>query len=257
MRVIFIYHSCMYYSHRIISCTLAVLGSLILMNVASAQSITGTAELASGAIRERRPLPQISEETRSQIKAHSGYDTRVAQGNLSGLWHQLNVVDAYEVQRAWLEWINTERATKKLAPLTLSTGLTVTSSERAEYLAIEQKFTRMHQRPGQQCKNYWCYDLDEWFQDRGITTNVGESVLFGGFRTKETDNQTQKLIAASQGKTGGPSGFLGFLMGEKARNGVHYKMMMSSSYSTIGIGFAKAHHPSFGGAYITVLHFGE
>lgn len=113
----------------------------------------------------------------------------------------------------------------------------------------------MHQRPGQSCKNYRCYDVNPWFAERGVTQGA-ESVLYGGYSCK-ADDCTQDLIETTRGRSGGPSGFLGFLLGEKSYNGVHYRMMMNSSYTKVGIGFAKTTHRGFGGAYIGVIHYSQ
>ena len=165
-------------------------------------------------------------------------------------------VDTAKVQQAWLGWINYERWTRGLKALELDLTLNNTSTERATYLGKARKFSNMHQRPGQACKNYRCYDLNERFAARWVTSSAGESVMFGGYSCKAEDCTTD-LIETTRGRLGGPSGFLWFLLGEKRYNGVHYKMMMTPSYTKVGVGFAKTTHGGFGSAYVGVLHYSQ
>lgn len=239
---------------------LTVLPALLMLAMMPLVAFAQTTAMTEG-VTTKRPLPVISDE----IKA-----TRIAQAeptdeseDLSteeelnsqeeNMHYDLVSVDAQQVQEAWLSWINHERSTKGLQPLQLEKTLTTTSIEWASHLAKINKFTKMHQRPGQACTNARCYDVADWFAQRGVST-AAETVLFGGYSCTSNDC-TQDFITTTKGRTGGPSGFLGFLMGEKRYNGVHYRMMMNPKYTSVGIGFAQARHPRFGGAYIGVLHF--
>lgn len=218
-----------------------------------------TNEMTNGALR---PLPVVSDEIKSLRTTQIALadetpevqtPAEVEEPKEKTKLYNMNV-DTAKVQEAWLGWINYERWTKGLDPLELDLTLNNTSTERATYLANARKFKNMHQRPGQSCKNARCYDLDEWFTARGVSPSAGESVMFGGYSCKAEDCTTD-LIETTRGRLGGPSGFLGFLLGEKRYNGVHYRMMMNPNTTKVGVGFAKTSHPGFGGAYIGVLHF--
>lgn len=216
-----------------------------------------------------RPLPEVSDDIKDKVRwtQIALADTNLQEDNNTNeevqsepqqQWltlYNMNV-DTAKVQEAWLGWINYERSTRGLQALELDLTLNNTSTEWATHLGDIKKFTRMHQRPGQVCKNYRCYDLNDWFAKRGVTEPAGESVMFGGYSCKATDCTTD-LIETTRGRTGGPSWFLGFLLGEKRYNGVHYRMMMNPSYTKVGVGFAKTTHSGFGGAYIGVLHFSQ
>lgn len=84
-------------------------------------------------------------------------------------------IDQARVEAAWIEMINNVRA-ESAGDYTIDTGLIKTSIERANHLAKNRKFTKMHQRPGQTCKNYRCYDLVGRFTDRGVSPSAGESI---------------------------------------------------------------------------------
>ena len=226
--------------------------------MAAAQTTTMT----NGSLR---PLPVVSDEVKAlrttQIAlADETPEIQTPVKEVEETNEQLKLynmnVDTAEVQEAWLGWINYERGTRGLDPLELDLTLNNTSTEWATYLANARKFTKMHQRPGQACKNARCYDLDGWFSARGVNPAAGESVMFGGYSCKAEDCTTD-LIETTRGKVGGASGFLGFLLGEKRYNGVHYRMMMNPSTTKVGIGMAKTTHSGFGGAYIGVLHFSK
>ncbi len=211
-----------------------------------------------------KPLPIVSDEIKeklrwTQIALADASETQTPESSepttVELRLYNFNV-DTKKVQETWLGWINYERSTKGLKPLTIDLTLNNTSTEWATYLGDAKKFTRMHQRPGQSCANARCYDLDEWFSTRGVSPAAGESIMFGGYACKAQDC-TEDFIETTRGRIGGPSGFLGFLLGEKRYNGVHYKMMMDPNITKVGVGFAKTTHSWFGGAYIGVLHFSQ
>jgi hypothetical protein len=68
---------------------------------------------------------------------------------------------------------------EKAGDYTLDNNLVSSSTERANYLGQARKFKKMHQRPGQTCKNYRCYDLGERFTERGVSASAGESIGYG------------------------------------------------------------------------------
>lgn len=142
----------------------------------------------------QRPLPVVSDEIKalrtSQVAlADDTQDTILQQtvteeiNPVQNETEQLQLynfnVDTRKVQEAWLGWINYERGTRGLKPLQLDLSLNNTSTEWATYLANVRKFTKMHQRPGQSCLNARCYDLDQWFAERGVSPTADESVMFG------------------------------------------------------------------------------
>lgn len=162
-------------------------------------------------------------------------------------------VNTQKIQEERLGWINYERSTKGLQPLVLDETLNTTAIEWANYLGESRKFSRMHQRPGQSCTNAWCYDVTNRFLERGVS-NGAESIMYGGYKCT-IDDCTEQFIETTRGRIGGPSGFLGFLLGEKSYNGVHYRMMMNPNYTKLGVWFSKTTHSGFGGAYMGVLHY--
>jgi Cysteine-rich secretory protein family len=134
---------------------------------------------------------------------------------------------------------------EKAGDYTLDTNLVSSSTERANYLGQARKFKKMHQRPGQTCKNYRCYDLAGRFTERGVSASAGESIGYGGYSCKKEDC-TDALIEASK-KT------FRFFMSEAKRNGPHYQMVVSGKYSKVGIGIAPT-KASRGNAYVLVMH---
>ena len=216
----------------------------------------------------QRPLPVVSQSIKAAVR---GTQIALAEATIQPVAqeidnqeenNEINELSAYnmnvnpaQVQEAWLGWINYERSTRGIKPLELDLTLNNTSTERSTHLWNNKKFSRMHQRPGQACKNYRCYDVNSWFAQRGVE-QAAESVLFGWYSCK-TEDCTQDLIETTRGRLGWPSWFLWFLLGEKRYNGVHYRMMMSPEYTKVGIGFAKTNHSGFGSAYIGVLHYSQ
>lgn len=172
----------------------------------------------------------------------------------------LKNIDTKKVEETRLWWVNYERSTKGLDPLELDTNLIKSSTERAQFLANNKQFSNMHKRPGQ--KEYYSTDtIMSRAQRLGLIDDsintIGESILWGSANFSSTDT----LLTSTKGKSGGPSWFLGFLMGEKKKNGVHYRMMMTASYTKVGFGFANAGKypkaPSRWNQYIEVIHFGN
>ena len=163
-------------------------------------------------------------------------------------------VDTQKIQQERLGWVNYERSIRGLQTLQLDETLNNTAIERANYLWNNRKFTKYHQRPWQTCANYWCYDPGQRFLERGVSQYAGETVLYGGYRCGQ-DDCTDTLIDAAKWYMGGPSGFLGLIIGEMSYNGVHYRMMLNPKITKIGVGFAKSTHGWFGGAYMGVIHY--
>ena len=184
----------------------------------------------------KKALPVVSDE----IKAK-----RIKEEEKS-LTTEFNIpnVDTKRVQAAWIEMINKVRS-EKAGDYTLDTNLVSSSTERANYLGKARKFKKMHQRPGQTCKNYRCYDLAGRFTERGVSASAGESIGYGGYSCKKEDC-TDALIEASK-KT------FRFFMSEAKRNGPHYQMVVSGKYSKVGIGIAQT-KASRGNAYVLVMH---
>ena len=184
----------------------------------------------------KKALPVVSDE----IKAK-----RIKEEEKS-LTTEFNIpnVDTKRVQAAWIEMINKVRS-EKAGDYTLDTNLVSSSTERANYLGKARKFKKMHQRPGQTCKNYRCYDLAGRFTERGVSASAGESIGYGGYSCKKEDC-TDALIGASK-KT------FRFFMSEAKRNGPHYQMVVSGKYSKVGIGIAQT-KASRGNAYVLVMH---
>lgn len=234
--------------------------SMPFMVAAQTNSMTDNGMIQDG----QRPLPVVSNNIKSLVR---GTQIALADKKIEPVSQEIEIqeetilaeyntnVDASQIQEAWLGWINYERSTRGISPLELDLTLNTTSTERSTHLADIRKFTRMHQRPQQACKNYRCYDVNPWFAERGVSQGA-ESVIYGGYSCKAEDC-TQDLIETTRWRIGWPSGFLGFLLGEKSYNGVHYRMMMNPSYTKVGVGFAKTNHPWFGSAYIGVLHYSQ
>lgn len=182
---------------------------------------------------------------------------------LTGVTYNLPNVDESQVQEAWLWWINAERATKWLDPLTLDHNLNNSSTEWSNYLADNKQFSNMHKRPWQ--KVYYSTETimgraqSLYLIDDSINL-IAESVLWWSYSCQQ-DDCTQSFINRSKWKTWWPSGFLGFLMGEKRYNGVHYRMMMSPVYTKVWFGFTSAgkhpKYPSRWNQYIAVIHYGN
>lgn len=186
----------------------------------------------------KRPIPIISEEIIAKRKIETEEDNTVTTN------FNIPNVDTKRVQAAWIEMINQVRS-EKAWNYTLDTDLVSSSTERANYLGKNRKFKKMHQRPGQKCSNYRCYDLWEWFSDRGISASAGESIGYGGYSCKK-DDCTDALIEASK-KT------FRFFMSEAKRNGPHYQMVVSGKYSKVGIGISQTKAARWS-AYVLVMH---
>lgn len=258
-----------------VSCVL-ISTSIWTFGFAQTESMTNQAETEL-ITTPKRTLPIVSQETQDKVRSStdiamygveteslSWADNQNNQEEDKNKIFEYNIpnINSQKVQESRLSWVNYERSTRWLDPLTIDYTLTATSSERAEYLADNNKFKRMHQRPWQSCENYWCYDTDS-INQRALKLDIPgaewnliqwESTMFGWYSCK-SDDCTDKFISSTKWKSGGPSGFLGFLMWEKKRNGVHYKMMMSKEYTKVWFWFALT-RSSFWGTYIGVIHFG-
>jgi len=186
----------------------------------------------------KRPIPVISEETIAKRKTPTKEDNELSTN------FAIPNVDTKRVQDAWIEMINQVRS-EKAGDYTLDNNLVASSTERANYLGQNRKFKKMHQRPGQKCSNYRCYDLGAWFTDRGISASAGESIGYGWYSCNKEDC-TDALIEASK-KT------FRFFMSEAKRNGPHYQMVVSGKYSKVGIGIAPT-KASRWSAYVLVMH---
>lgn len=189
----------------------------------------------------KKALPVVSEEIKAKrIALQTSNEKKpepITEFNIPN-------VDTKRVQAAWIEMINKVRS-EKAGDYTLDTNLVSSSTERANYLGQAKKFKKMHQRPGQTCKNYRCYDLAGRFTERGVSASAGESIGYGGYSCKKEDC-TDALIEASK-KT------FRFFMSEAKRNGPHYQMVVSGKYSKVGIGIAPT-KASRGNAYVLVMH---
>lgn len=162
-------------------------------------------------------------------------------------------VSTKTIQEEWLGWINYERSIQWLQPLVLDDKLNTTSIERANTLSDEQRYTTMHRRPWQSCSNAFCYDLNDWFNERGVV-GAAETILYGWYNCNLQDC-THHFIETIRWRVGWPSWFLGFIYGEKPYNGVHYRMMMTPEYTKVGIWFSSSTHPGFWWSYIGVIHY--
>lgn len=161
-------------------------------------------------------------------------------------------VDTQTIQNTWLWRVNRERSIRWLSELVLDETLNTTAIERAEHLANTREFNLVHRRPGQTCANYRCYNPWDWFAQRWVSRSAQETVLFWWYFGKDS---TENLIETLRGRIGGPSGFLGLIIGEMSYNGVHYRMMLNPHITKLWVGVASAHHPWFGSAYMAVIHF--
>lgn len=236
--------------HISISAFLLLSSSLLLLpSIGFAEDNTWTSVLPTQ--QRSKLLLKIAEL--KKLRAMKAQNANISDISQDSLKYNIPNVDKDKVEKTWLDRINTERKTKNLEPLSIDNSLVKTSILRAEDLGSKNKFTNMHQRPG--CNSRRCTDIiNKWFQDNGVSTIANESVLRGSYSCIKGDC-TDIFITKTQWRDGWPSGFLWFLMGEKKWNGVHYKMMTSSTYTKVGFGFALWQHPTRWQQYILVIHF--
>lgn len=192
----------------------------------------------------KKPLPTVSDDIKAKrVALEIPQETDDTQAEITTEFNIPNV-DTQRVQQAWLDMINSVRS-EKVWHYTLDDTLIATSTERANHLGKAKKFKKMHQRPGQTCKNYRCYDLWDRFTARSVSASAGESIWYGGYNCKK-DDCTEALIEATK-KT------FRFFMSEAKRNGPHYQMVVSWKYSKVGIGISKT-KASRWNAYVLVMH---
>lgn len=189
----------------------------------------------------KKPLPVVPEDIKAKrvaLEIQKETETTV------DVKFDIPNVDTQRVQQAWLEMINSVRS-EKAGDYILDNNLIKTSTERANHLGKARKFKKMHQRPGQSCKNYRCYDLWEWFTDRGVSPSAWESIWYGWYSCKK-DDCTDALIEATK-KT------FRFFMSEAKRNWPHYQMVVSWKYSKVWIWISQT-RASRWNAYVLVMH---
>lgn len=189
----------------------------------------------------KKPLPIVTEDIKAKRVAPELEKKEDIKLNTT---FAMSNVDTQRVQQAWRDMINKVRS-EKAWDYSIDTQLVTTSTERANYLGKNRKFSKMHQRPGQKCTNYRCYDLDWRFSARDVSPSAWEAIWYGWYSCTK-DDCTDALIEASK-KT------FKFFMSEAKRNWPHYQMVVSGKYSKFWIGIAET-KASWWKAYVLVLH---
>lgn len=189
----------------------------------------------------KKPLPIVSEAQKAKRTTTEIENKEEVKLNTT---FTMSNVDTQRVQKAWRDMINSVRS-EKAWDYSIDTKLVATSTERANYLGKNRKFSKMHQRPGQKCSNYRCYDLDGRFSTRDVSASAWESIGYWWYSCSK-DDCTDALIEASK-KT------FRFFMSEAKRNWPHYQMVVSGKYSKFGVGIAET-KASWWKAYVLVLH---
>lgn len=270
----------MYYFTTLISTTVIISIAILTTGVALAQTDADTtwtlSQYQSLSPQTPTPIRVITPEMRARIQArlqsqqekNTHHSLQVAYAWWDEHWEDIPMfamdhIDTMAVQQAWLSWINEERANYGVAPLTLDIQLMATSIEWANHIATNKQFSNTHSRPGQTTFYDGWLILQRakslWLIDDSISV-IAESTI----RWSANFTSTETLIASIKGRTWWPSGWLGFLLGEKryarwSRARVHYDMLMNPNYTKVGFGFANAGtHPSYPSRwsqYMGVIHF--
>lgn len=160
-------------------------------------------------------------------------------------------VDMNQVRNTWLGWYNTQRASAGLWSLSFDGRLDVTAQNWNELFA-RGKWQNHHERnPGDGYYNFSV--ISKWFADRGVIGAVKngattvENVWYGYYNCNASDC-TSTLINSIRST-------FDFYMREKASNWAHYRSIMGSAFTKIGMSIRV--EPSEKRYYIVVHYITE
>lgn len=151
------------------------------------------------------------------------------------LWEITNI-DQEKIRTTRLKRHNDERATKNLASYSYETQLEQTATTRAQYLS--QLNTSTHKRLSSD--GYYNYDsIKERFENQWVTfpaeknsaSNFTENIAYRLNYSCKSSDCTDYLISRIKD-------WFDFFMSEKKANWPHYKAIIWSQYTKIGVGIS-------------------
>ncbi|MBP6981366.1 CAP domain-containing protein [Candidatus Gracilibacteria bacterium] len=140
-------------------------------------------------------------------------------------------VDMNQVRNTWLGWYNIERGKVGLGSLSFDSRLDITAQSWNEIFSKGKGQNHHERNPGDGYYNFSV--ISKWFADRGViglvkngTTTV-ENVGYGYYNCSSSDC-TSSLISSIRST-------FDFYMREKATNGAHYRSIMGSAFTKVGM----------------------
>lgn len=148
-----------------------------------------------------------------------------------GKTEEIPWVDMNQVRNTWLGWYNAQRSSAWLGILSFDSRLDRTAQNWNEVF-VRGKWQNHHERtPGDGYYNFSV--ISKWFADRGVVgivkngTTTVENVWYGYYNCNSSDC-TSSLISSIRST-------FDFYMREKAANGAHYRSIMGSAFTKIGM----------------------
>ncbi|MDD3262689.1 MAG: CAP domain-containing protein [Candidatus Absconditabacteria bacterium] len=155
---------------------------------------------------------------------------------------KIDNIDQEKIREIRLKLHNDERATKDLTPYTYNIDLEQTATSRAQHLS--QLGYSTHERESTD-NGYTYYSIRDRFGDQGIifpaeknrASNFTENIVYRLNYNCNSSDCTNYLISKIKGEVGTKYGFQ-FFMSEKTYNGPHYRGIMGTQYTQMGVGIA-------------------